>query len=106
MSDIPARTPPGEDAPVVIAVKGLVSRFGDHVVHDGVDLSVARGEALGHGAADLADRRWVAGGVVPVHRLGADGGRQVDGGGQVVRRAGAHLDLGHHAPTDGRGARG
>jgi phospholipid/cholesterol/gamma-HCH transport system ATP-binding protein len=30
-----------------IEVKGLVSKFGDHVVHDGLDLTVARGEVLG-----------------------------------------------------------
>ena len=30
-----------------IVVEGLVSRFGDHVVHDGLDLVVRRGEVLG-----------------------------------------------------------
>jgi len=30
-----------------IEVRGLVSRFGDHVVHDGLDLKVERGEVLG-----------------------------------------------------------
>jgi phospholipid/cholesterol/gamma-HCH transport system ATP-binding protein len=30
-----------------IEVKGLVSAFGDHVVHDGLDLTVRRGEVLG-----------------------------------------------------------
>ena len=38
--DIEERTPP-------IEVRGLVSRFGDHVVHDGLDLTVRRGEVLG-----------------------------------------------------------
>jgi phospholipid/cholesterol/gamma-HCH transport system ATP-binding protein len=38
--------PLDEDAPPV-EVKGLVSRFGDLVVHDGVDLTVKRGEVLG-----------------------------------------------------------
>jgi phospholipid/cholesterol/gamma-HCH transport system ATP-binding protein len=38
--------PLDEDAPP-IEVKGLVSRFGDLVVHDGVDLTVKRGEVLG-----------------------------------------------------------
>ncbi len=38
--------PLDEDAPP-IEVKGLVSRFGDLVVHDGVDLTVRRGEVLG-----------------------------------------------------------
>ncbi len=34
------RSPPVE-------VRGLVSRFGDHVVHDGLDLTVERGEVMG-----------------------------------------------------------
>ena len=28
-------------------MKGLVSRYGDHVIHDGLDLRVRRGEVLG-----------------------------------------------------------
>ena len=42
--------PPAEGeraAEVVISVKGLVSRFGDNVVHDGLDLEVRRGEIMG-----------------------------------------------------------
>jgi phospholipid/cholesterol/gamma-HCH transport system ATP-binding protein len=35
-----------ESAPPV-EVRGLVSRFGDHVVHEGLDLSVRRGEVIG-----------------------------------------------------------
>jgi phospholipid/cholesterol/gamma-HCH transport system ATP-binding protein len=35
---------PGEP---VIEVKGLVSRFGEHVVHDGLDLEVRKGEVFG-----------------------------------------------------------
>ena len=31
----------------MIHIKGLVSRFGDNVVHDGVDLEVRKGEVLG-----------------------------------------------------------
>ena len=30
-----------------IEVRGLVSRFGDHIVHDGLDLTVRRGEVMG-----------------------------------------------------------
>lgn len=44
MSAQPAVLP--QDEPPV-EVRGLVSRFGDHVVHDGLDLSVGRGEVLG-----------------------------------------------------------
>jgi phospholipid/cholesterol/gamma-HCH transport system ATP-binding protein len=32
---------------VVIQIRGLVTRFAGHVVHDGVDLDVHRGEVLG-----------------------------------------------------------
>jgi phospholipid/cholesterol/gamma-HCH transport system ATP-binding protein len=39
-ADPEERTPP-------IEVRGLVSRFGEHVVHDGLDLTVRRGEVLG-----------------------------------------------------------
>lgn len=34
-------------APHVIEVRGLVNRFGKNVVHDGLDLDLARGEVLG-----------------------------------------------------------
>lgn len=34
-------------AEVVIEVRGLTNRFGTHVVHDGLDLDVFRGEVLG-----------------------------------------------------------
>jgi phospholipid/cholesterol/gamma-HCH transport system ATP-binding protein len=56
MSDagIPAAPPqaerrpaPGADADKVIRIQGLVSRFGEHVVHDGLDLEVRKGEVLG-----------------------------------------------------------
>jgi phospholipid/cholesterol/gamma-HCH transport system ATP-binding protein len=45
-----AQAPPPIDAAEaepVLQVKGLISRFGDHVVHDGVDLEVRRGEIFG-----------------------------------------------------------
>jgi phospholipid/cholesterol/gamma-HCH transport system ATP-binding protein len=32
---------------VVIAVRGLVNRFGNQIVHDGIDLEVYRGEVIG-----------------------------------------------------------
>jgi phospholipid/cholesterol/gamma-HCH transport system ATP-binding protein len=35
------------DEDVVVQVRGLVNAFGDHVVHDGLDLDVRRGEILG-----------------------------------------------------------
>ena len=36
---------PGED--VVIRVRGLINRFGNQTVHDGLDLDVRRGEVIG-----------------------------------------------------------
>ena len=42
-----AGTPAGAGGEVAIRVRGLVSRFGEHVVHDGLDLDVRRGEVLG-----------------------------------------------------------
>ncbi len=37
---------PDDDNPVIV-VEGLVNRFGDFAVHDGLDLTVRRGEILG-----------------------------------------------------------
>lgn len=36
-----------EEGEIVICVRGLVNRFGDQTVHDGIDLNVRRGEILG-----------------------------------------------------------
>ena len=50
MSELPVlarREAPGDDAEKVIVVKGLVSHFGENVVHDGLDLEVRRGEVIG-----------------------------------------------------------
>ncbi|GAB3334444.1 ABC transporter ATP-binding protein [Marilutibacter aestuarii] len=46
MPDAPHSHGPDADTPI-IQVKGLVNRFGKQVVHDGLDLSVRRGEILG-----------------------------------------------------------
>ncbi|HEY2662629.1 MAG TPA: ATP-binding cassette domain-containing protein [Caulobacteraceae bacterium] len=45
MSDSPPTA--DQDAAEPIVVEGLVSRFGDHVIHQGLDLVVRRGEVLG-----------------------------------------------------------
>lgn len=37
----------GDDDRPVISIRGLVNRFGDQVVHEGLDLDVRRGEILG-----------------------------------------------------------
>ncbi|MBU7579684.1 MAG: ATP-binding cassette domain-containing protein, partial [Porphyrobacter sp.] len=36
-----------DDGQPVIVVEGLVNKFGEHAVHDGLDLTVRRGEILG-----------------------------------------------------------
>ena len=46
MSDQAPEEELDEGAPP-IEVKGLVSAFGDHLIHDGLDLTVRRGEVLG-----------------------------------------------------------
>ena len=38
---------PEQDKVVLIRVRGLRTQFGTHVVHDGLDLDVYRGEVLG-----------------------------------------------------------
>jgi phospholipid/cholesterol/gamma-HCH transport system ATP-binding protein len=44
---LPARKVVNQDRAPPIEVKGLVSRFGDRVIHDGLDLTVESGEVLG-----------------------------------------------------------
>ena len=46
MSDHPVEAELDDRAPP-IEVKGLVSAFGDNVIHDGLDLTVKRGEVMG-----------------------------------------------------------
>ena len=46
MADLADQSLLDDDAPA-IEVRGLRSQFGDHVVHDNLDLTVERGEVLG-----------------------------------------------------------
>ena len=46
MSDAVEEDELDDDAPP-IEVIGLVSRYGDHLIHDGLNLKVRRGEVLG-----------------------------------------------------------
>jgi phospholipid/cholesterol/gamma-HCH transport system ATP-binding protein len=43
----PASALPDQAGEPVVKVEGLVSRFGDNLVHDGIDLTVNKGEILG-----------------------------------------------------------
>ena len=47
MTDAAAIPEPDQDEGPALVVEGLVNAFGDHVVHDGVDLTVERGEIMG-----------------------------------------------------------
>ena len=49
MTAAPPRAVPANDAPheILIEVRGLLSQFGDRVIHENLDLDVARGEVLG-----------------------------------------------------------
>src|SRR3546814_5116378 len=42
-----SRIPNPDDREAIISVRGLVNRFGEQVVHEGLDLDVRRGEILG-----------------------------------------------------------
>jgi phospholipid/cholesterol/gamma-HCH transport system ATP-binding protein len=42
-----SRIPNPDDREAIVSVRGLVNRFGEQVVHDGLDLDVRRGEILG-----------------------------------------------------------
>jgi len=47
LSDANPPPTPKPDAEPIIRIRGLVNTFGDHIVHDGLDLDVRRGEILG-----------------------------------------------------------
>jgi phospholipid/cholesterol/gamma-HCH transport system ATP-binding protein len=46
-TDAQATTGDADNAEPIVLVRGLVNRFGEQVVHDGLDLEVRRGEILG-----------------------------------------------------------
>ncbi len=46
-SPIPNPGPDAQASEPIVSVRGLVNRFGEQVVHDGLDLDVRRGEILG-----------------------------------------------------------
>jgi len=67
----------------VIAIRGLITRFGDQIIHDGLDLDVRRGEVLGvvggSGSGKSVLLKTIVGLLAPsagtIHLLGHDTGR-------------------------------
>ena len=53
---------------VVIRIRGLVNAFGDHVVHNGVDLDVRRGEILGVVGGSGSGKSVLLRSIVGLHR--------------------------------------
>ena len=87
--------PRSEGDDLVVRVRGLVSRFGERLVHDGLDLDVRRGEVLGlvggSGAgksvllSTLIGLRTPDGGTVEV--LGVDLARATDAQWEALERS-------------------
>ena len=67
------RPPPGPDAETVIKVEGLRSAFGDNVVHDGLDLTVRKGEVFGLVGGSGAGKSVLLGTLIGLRE--PDGGR-------------------------------
>ena len=85
MADLADQSLLDDDAPA-IEVRGLRSQFGDHVVHDNLDLTVERGEVLGvvgeSGAGKSVTGAAIIGLVDPPGRIAAGeidlAGRRID----------------------------
>jgi phospholipid/cholesterol/gamma-HCH transport system ATP-binding protein len=58
-------------APAVIRVTGLVNRFGDQLVHDGLDLEVRRGEVMGVVGASGAGKSVLLRTIIGLNRPAA-----------------------------------
>jgi len=79
-----------DDSAPPIEVKGLVSRYGDHVVHDGLNLRVRRGEVLGVVGGSGAGKTVLLNTLI---------GLKIPDGG-VVKIFGQDLDLASNAKWD------
>lgn len=61
----------GENRDVVISVRGLCNRFGDHIVHQDLDLDVQRGEILGVVGGSGSGKSVLLRSIVGLHRPSA-----------------------------------
>lgn len=77
------------NAEPLIEARGVVNRFGNHVVHEGVDLDVYRGEILGVVGGSGSGKSVLLRTLLGLHRPDAGTVRL---GGEPVRSRGAHLD--------------
>ena len=82
---MPSGTKPAADARPVISVRGLVNRFGDLTIHEGLDLDVRPGEILGvvggSGSGKSVLMRSIIGLQIPSEGMIEVFGREVTGTG-------------------------
>lgn len=57
-----------KEAQAIVAVRGVVNRFGEQVIHDGVDLEVRRGEVLGIVGGSGAGKSVLLRTILGLHR--------------------------------------
>jgi len=75
------------DRDVVISIRGLETRFGRQVVHDGLDLDVLRGEVLGVVGGSGTGKSVLLRTIVGLNRPAAGTITQAGGGAPVLELA-------------------
>ncbi len=78
-----------ESGDLAVRVRGLVNRFGEHVIHQGLDLDVRRGEILGvvggSGSGKSVLMRSILGLLRPHAGAVEVFGKRIDGSGQALQ---------------------